>query len=813
MSTTPQKTNFLDADDLRPIIKFITKNWYLMILFSGIGLLFALFYTHRLPNIYAARCEILLKSTETYDYQTALNRDIGYYSLIQDITNQKRILTSYDLIQKVLKKADFTLSYYLVGRVKTEEVDRFAYFDIKCDWRRLDQKLYNKPFNLKILDLNTYSISYVLDGKKMIHNFEFGKLHQDANFTIQVDLFPRVDEVSLQSIQEQNFQFQVHHPDYLISKFKGSVGIDNAEFTSILTLTMRDMLESRAKIFLDTLASVYIEYTLQNQVLVNENTQEYIDKQLDEIMLIIDSLENVIENFKEERNILDLTKEQNIAFEALSRTEQEERELEQRRQSLDNLETFLTSEKDMSVIPPMNMLVGPDAQLNTLVLDLYNLRQRKSELLVDMKPSDRRVQKVDSVMKTIRNSIFRNSTDNKNQIEARLREVKLERIDAEKRLVDIPKSQRDLMGIERKLAVNEGQYTYLLQKKVNTVIARAGIVPQTSVIEAARSLGVVGPEKKGTIWLYVGVGFFIALIIGFVRAIFFERIENTRELKAYTRMSLLGGVPNYIDIDADPIVIMSNPRSNVSEAFRSMRTNLQYILTDEGPKVILVTSLHPGEGKTFVSVNLAAVLAKASKRVLVLDFDMHKPKVHKTFKLENLSGISTFLIGKTDYKHCIVTTQVENLEAITAGPVPPNASELVLNSRVDDLLNQLKEQYDFIIIDTPPLLLISDSLVLLSKADLGIFVMNTEKATKSGVRHLEDILLQNNLRKNALMLNNIKQKRWKYYYSKYAYRYGFGYGYGYGYGSSYGGYMYGNNYYTDEAEKKPKRRINPKNGA
>ncbi|MFN5295416.1 MAG: polysaccharide biosynthesis tyrosine autokinase, partial [Flavobacteriales bacterium] len=590
--------------------------------------------------------------------------------------------------------------------------------------------------------------------------------------------------------------------DILIDKLRAGLAIENQEFTSILSLTMKDMLESRAKTFLDTLAQVYIEYTLQNQMLVNKKTEEYIDKQLDGVMLIMDSLEGVLENFKDVKEILDLEKEQNKAFKMLEETEKEERSLQLRMNALINIEDFLAKETDLSIIPPLNLLQDEDGALSKLVLDLFNLSQRKTELLVDMKPADRRVQKVDSVVKTIRNSIFRYTTDNKQQIKMRILDVQEQHRKAELELRDIPRSQRDLLSIERKLNVNEGQYTFLLQKKANTVIARAGIIPQTSVIEAARSLGVVGPEKSGTIWTFVGVGFFIALLIGFVRAIFFERIENTRELKAYTRMPLLGGIPNYQDVDLDPIVISSNPRSNVSEAFRSVRTNLQYILPDEGPKMILVTSLHPGEGKTFVSVNLASVLAKASKRVVILDFDMHKPKVHKSMRMENVSGISSYLIGKTDYRQSINASQVENLDVITAGPVPPNASELVLNQRVDQLFQEIKEQYDFVIIDTPPLLLISDSLVLLSKADLGIFVLNTEKATKAGLRHLEDILLMNNLKKNALMLNNIKQKRWKYYYGKYAYRYG----YGYGYGNTYGGYMYGNNYYTEDVSTKTKRR-------
>jgi len=211
----------------------------------------------------------------------------------------------------------------------------------------------------------------------------------------------------------------------------------------------------------------------------------------------------------------------------------------------------------------------------------------------------------------------------------------------------------------------------------------------------------------------------------------------------------------------------------------------------------MVTSLHPGEGKTFTSSNLASVLAKAGKKVMLLDFDMHKPKIHKTFGLENVAGVSTYLIGKTDIGACKIQTQVDNLEVITAGPVPPNASELVLSEKVTELLNELKAAYDYIIVDTPPLMLISDSLVLMNHVDTGIYVLNTEKASKQGVRYLEEVLNQNNLTNVSLLLNNIKQKKWKYYYGKYAYRYGYGYGYDYGYGYGYG--------YGDEGDAKKKK--------
>jgi tyrosine-protein kinase Etk/Wzc len=801
-----QKSNFLDADDLRPILKFLAKNWIIMILSVAIMSVIAYFSTYKIPNIFGAKAEILLRSSDTYDYQSKMLSGLGYYSLMQDITNQKRVIASYDLVEKVLTKLDYTTTLFLVGRFKVEETERFEYLDIICDWRTMDDKMFDHPFTLKVLDMQSYEISYVLNGKKVTQALPFGVLHKDIYFTLQINLKPKVDEVSLKVLQEQNFQFVVHHPDDLIKRFKNRITIENIEGTSILSVQFNSELQSKAKTFLDTLAAVYMDFTLKNEFVINTNTEKYIDKQLDELTSITDSLETAMEIFKDSRNILDLGREQSVAFEALTAAETQQRTLQLRKQAIESLEYYLTMQKDQLALPPMNYLDKEDETLQGMVSSLFQYKQRRKELLITMNEGDRRINRLDSSIAVVRQSIINYTTDNKKAIASRIGDLGKEIISLETQLGNIPKSERDLLSIQRKLTVNEQLFSFLLQKKANTVIARAAIIPQTSIIEAARPMGVVGPNKKNTLWLFAGIGLGIALIIGLVRLIFFERIENIKELKALTKLTVVGGVPNYADADLEPIIIVSNPRSNVSEAFRSIRTNLQYYLQVDGPKFILVTSLHPGEGKTFSATNLAAVLAKASKKVMLVDFDLHKPKVHKTFGLENVSGTSSFLIGKTDFRSSILNTQIENLDALTAGPVPPNASELILNARVDELFKGLSEMYDYIIVDTPPLMLISDALVLLRKVHLGIFIMNTEKATKAGLRHLEDVMSQNGITHTAVVLNNIKQARWKYYYGKYAYRYGYGYGYGYGYTNGYRDYQYGGNEYGEEKRTKNRRK-------
>jgi tyrosine-protein kinase Etk/Wzc len=192
--------------------------------------------------------------------------------------------------------------------------------------------------------------------------------------------------------------------------------------------------------------------------------------------------------------------------------------------------------------------------------------------------------------------------------------------------------------------------------------------------------------------------------------------------------------------------------------------------------MILVSSIHPGEGKTYVSTNLSSIIAKAHKRVLLIDFDLHKPKIHKMFNKANDKGISNILIGQLKIEEVINKQLQEGLDVVFAGPVPPNASELVLSQKVDQILKFAKENYDLVVLDTPPIGLISDAIILLKNVDAGIFVMNVNFARKQGVRFLEEVAMKNNLTNVGITLNNVKTQRWKYY-SKYG-----GYGYAYSYG-------------------------------
>ncbi|MEN9333682.1 MAG: hypothetical protein RLY35_862 [Bacteroidota bacterium] len=795
------KTGFLDAEDLIPVFKFISKNWILIPIFCSVSFVIAYFYSNRLPDIYGAKAEIMLESNDKFNYQNNLYSSIGYYSVLRDIANQKRIITSKDLVGEVIDKLDFYISYYIVGRIKTAQVTNFGYLTIDCDWRNFNPRMRNMPFFIKVIDEKRYQLSYEISGVKFFHEGLFNQEFKDGKIALNIKIAKDINAEEFELIKEQTYKFSVNTREFLINKYTSALNVASNNSSSILSITINDGLVENALQFLDTLSKAYSYRTIKNQIEINENTLKFIDMQIGELTKIMDSLELEINNNIIESEPNNLTGDDQSNLNKLLKLEGELTEVETKLKGISNIDKIFGdfSSNDFSTAIFNNTY--PDPTLQLMISKIIDLKQRRSNMLLDVTPNDSRVIRIDNDIINVTNSINTYMKNVKQILESREKELISDIDRIEDLLKTLPRTDKEKLGNERKLSVYENLYNFLVEKKASTVLARASIVPETSIVEKARSMGVIGPDRQKYIYISFGVGLILSLIVGFLRTLFFERIENTKELKIITRLPVIGGVPFYEQASDFPIAIVKSPRSNISESFRSIRTNLQFILNGEGSKVILVSSLHPGEGKTFVTVNIAATLAKADKRVVILDFDLHKPRIHKVFGLTKKDGISNYLVGQKHWKDSLIHHEIKNLDFILSGPIPPNASELILSQKIDTLLDDLKESYDYILIDTPPLALITDALVLMSKVNLSFCVLNTQKATKQGVKFLEDTFTQNDISHVSLLLNNIKQNRWKYYYAKYAYKYGYGYVYGYGYG--YGdGYRYGYSEYADTEDEK-----------
>jgi len=801
------KAGIIDVNDLRYFLRIFSKNWYFVVVALLLSAILSYLYSYKIPEVYGASTQILLKDKETYNYQTQVYANIGYVAAYGDIVNQKRVLTSYDMINRALEKLDFDVSYYIIGRFKTTEVYGSLPFEVKMDLT--NPRFYEKPFDLKILDPDHFELTYDR-GKELVKKaYPFNTDIADTNFVLRVNKTQQITPRTIERLNESAYQFVRHSRAWMVNKFARSMTVENLDYTTILEVKAEDEIALRAKLFLDTLSQEYKNFNLQSEYDINENTLRFIDKQLDEVTVVLNQYEDDLQNYMEGKAILDLSKEEDRYFSELVKFDNMRRKYELMIQTVDQLNDYVLNIDDQEkLLPPSFYILEDDAFLKTTLQRLYDMQMSRNVDLYDASESNPGVQKTDATMQLTRSNLLVYLKNTREAITQKIGDVDLQIADYERMIRGVPRNKRDILNIERKLQVNEKLYVYLLEKRANTIIAKAGIVPQTKVIEAARSLGVVRPDKMKILYTFLVGGMLISLIVVFIRVLFYDRIENAEQLKAITQVPVFGEIILSEKAEENYVVVDSDPKSAITESFRTVRTNLEYLPIPDGGKVVLVTSYRPNEGKTFCSVNLSAILAKAGKKVLLLELDLHKPKVGKGLNMSSPVGLSGILVGKAVMADCIQHTQVENFDVLLSGPTPPNASELVLSKRLAELLEHGRQHYDYVMIDTPPVGLITDALVMMKHVDATLFVVNTRFANRDHVKNALEVYQHNPVKNFGFIINGVRMKRSKYYYNT---NYGYGYRYAYGYGSGYG-YGYGSEKRKSRStDNDPKNLRDPRN--
>lgn len=790
---------------LRLALKVAAKNWLLLIVLPVLAYGYGRILTHQQLDQYGARAEVLLEQKDEYDKAREMVEGVirsRFQRQGPDIANQVRILKSRDLIAKAVGDLDHNVTHFIVGRVRALPVGGLSGVEVDAYPEQFSSNALGADFDLDVLDEERYVLSCPLKNGVMYEaEHAFGETVQTPDFKV---IIRRAGDGrgSIEQAIAQGQRFQVRNDNQIIGKYRSGLTVSGVGQTSILKLQVNDIRPERAIEFLDALSKRYIEYSTAAREEVNSKTDEFIETQLLQIEANVDSLQSIIDRQRERAEFLDLTRNEQAYLTELVQLETAQEELRLSLRSLGALEEYLGRGVENTSIPPSAFLTA-DAVAAEKVGQLYDLQLQRTQMLLDVTPSSFQIKRLDSLISTTRLSLF----DYIGSARLGLEEENLElegRVQAiERKLFRLPKSEREILAIERRLAINDKFYGYLLEQRATNLIARAAITSNASIIEAARSIGITGPNKAKTIRDYTLFGLALAIGIAVLRMLLFERIESVNELREATKLPVSGGVPRYENISENEYVIVASkdPRHPTTEAFRGLRTNLQYLLNRDGQNTILVTSMHPGEGKTFTATNMAALIAQAEKRTLLIDYDLHKPRLHKAVKVDRGQGLSSYLIGKAAWTDVVQPTDIPNLDVITSGPVPPNASELVLNERTDVLIAEARKAYDFVVIDTPPILLITDALVLIKHVDRALLVANVKRANGRGMKQMEDLLQQNSIDHVSMVLNGIVPTRWRYYASKYAYRYFYSYGYGYGgYGSytGYGGYGYGDRRYGDE---------------
>ena len=405
---TQKSSSLIDVNDLNKAIKIVSQNWLLIVLFLGIAYILAYVYIHKLTEISAAKTQILIKSEETYDYQSQILAGLGqsynYYSSYEKISNEMRVIKSYDLIEKAVSKLNLDVSYYIIGRLKTTEIYESKPFQV--DVISLNPGLYEQTIKLNFIDEKKYRLKYDRYGETVTHDFFFDKEAVNPDFKIVVKKNESIDQSAALSLKDLEYQFKIHKKSNLITKYQATLSVENEEYTAILTLLVEDEIPERAVLFLDTLSQVYLDYSLKSKVDINENTLVYIDKQLTEVIGILSQIEDDLENYKKQKSILDLTKEEDTYFKQLTDFEAQRTKLQLQLSSIGELEKYIILDKDPELLPPSFYINSEDEFLKKSVGELYAFQISRNGALFNSTVKNMSITEIDQKIKLLKNNIL-----------------------------------------------------------------------------------------------------------------------------------------------------------------------------------------------------------------------------------------------------------------------------------------------------------------------------------------------------------------------------------------------------------------------
>ena len=378
--------------------------------------------------------------------------------------------------------------------------------------------------------------------------------------------------------------------------------------------------------------------------------------------------------------------------------------------------------------------------------------------------------KLTEAINSIKSSIKFTLKNDVNIIEERKKTLRRYIRKYQRSLEALPENERKLANLTRNTLVNEKVYNFLLEKRAETAILRSSTVSKTRVLDSAL-LPYLPIKPKRLLIILVGMilGFIVGIALAFLRAFLDDTLKTAEDIDKLTNIPLYGAVPQRKD---------KTTRSQFEEAMRVLRTNLQFVGGAKKSKIVALTSSISGEGKTTIAVALSKIIAATGKKVIVVDLDMRRSRMHEEFNISNKVGGSSILSGHNTLEGVIQVEVEENLDVITAGPKPPNPSELLVTLGFDELIEKLSASYDYIILDTPPIGLVTDAMILLKMADVGLIVTRANYSKKSFLKNIERFASEHELHNLGFIINGLESSK----------KHGYGYGYGYGYGSGKGYY-------------------------
>jgi capsular exopolysaccharide synthesis family protein len=771
-----------------------------------IGLIIAFSIAHqvnvRKQKIYGIETTIAVKEENNPFFTSNTSLVFNWGGTSDKVQMISTTLKSRSHNELVVDRLNFFIDYLKQTKYFVQDVYGETPFKVNIDKSKnqlLDQfvkvKMINKEkYQITILfQANQAEVIQYAGNVKSVVNVPKGEFKRVYRIGQEVKLPFLNWKLTLSEASWKNFEEEIlvrfNSFDNTVSTFKGlRVDIDE-KAGSILKLGMEGTNKARMVDYLNTTVDVLIKRQLENKNQFAKNTINFIDETLLKMEGQLKDSGDELKDFSKNNNIIDIEEGGTTYKSQLIDYDLQKDQVERKLAYLSSLKNYLKNSVDFSKLPAPTVAGIEEPNITTNVAKLIALSIQRSDLGYSIK-GDIYYERIDNEIQSVKKVLLENANSLRSalQYDLELANQKIRKVEGE--ISRLPENKQEWLKLSRKYNLSDNIYNTFLQKRSEALIVKAANLSDIQFIDPAKDVGggLLGPKTSVNYVLAFFVGLLVPLVLVFFIFFISNSIQNIEDISSLTQLPLIGIVG--VKHSETNLSVFERPKSALSESFRAIRSSLQFLYKKqsiEGTKTLMLTSSVSGEGKTFCSINIATVFALSEKKTIILGLDLRKPKIFDDFNIQNDIGAVNYLIGQKKLEEVIQHTHIPYLDVITSGPIPPNPSELILGDSMKAMITQLKKDYDYIILDTPPVGLVSDALELAQFCDVTLYIVRQNFTKKEMLTLLNNRTKRGELNNVSIIFNGYENKA----------KYGVGYGYGYGYGYSYG-YGYGSGYHEDD---------------
>lgn len=664
-------------------------------------------------------------------------------------------------MHRVLNALSLQVSYFAEGTVKATELYKED-LPLRVSIKTLDTLAYDTNIKIRSLGRNQFVL---LENNHEVGEYTFGTEIQRpyASFTVTA-IRAIKDGVSIHMVFNDMRK--------LANYYNQEISIEPVnKDASVLTIKLVEPVRQKGVDIINKLIDLYNQEALEDKNQIAANTVQFIDDRLSLLVAELSSVEADVERYKREHEITGASTEIQQYLAQAGEYNRQVAEYETRLSVLASIEEYLKNDSNQLVPSALGI---QDVTLQGLIAQFNELQLERLRLLRTTQPNSPLVQTVDEQLVNLRRNIQENLRNIKSGLEITLDNLEINTEKFRSRIQRVPIVERDLLEIQREQGIKEALYGYLLQKREESAISMASNITNSRIIDPAMASDEpVKPNRLLVLLLAVVIGLGAPVGALYAKDLLNDKVQTVKDVTKVVDVPILGELSH--SGGKEVLVVNKSVRTEIAELFRLIRTNLQFAANGGSNQVIMVTSSMSGEGKTFFAINLAASLAITGKKIVVLEFDIRRPRVLKDIDLPAKNpGITNFLIDDrlTIDNLVFETGLVEGLSVIGAGPIPPNPAELLMSPRISLLFNELRKRYDHILVDTSPIGQVADAFTLAKHTDMAAYMVRYNYTFKQNAYVIKDVYENKKLHNVMVVMNDAKPENGT--------RYGYGYGYGYG---------------------------------